>query len=152
MKGTEFVGHGNNRFTIPNHPKNQMNSDKNEKADEPSWSNLATYAHLFFTVYSTRALSNAQGVSVLETLVDSIAGIDRQLEQFNDFAVLIELNADPISHFDVLQHIGRSSLKQRGMPLRHLKRKFASFRIDCDDGAAQQAGAGRKLPGDQTQQ
>lgn len=27
MSGTEFVGHGNKRFTIPDHPENQINSD-----------------------------------------------------------------------------------------------------------------------------
>ena len=84
--------------------------------------------------------------------MDLIARIDRQLEQLDDLAILIEFNADPISHFDVLQHIGRSSWKQRGMSIGHLKRKLAGFQIDRDDDAAQQPGAGRKLPGDNTQE
>jgi hypothetical protein len=64
---------------------------------------------------------------------------------------LIELNADPVSDFEVFEHFNAGDAKNRGMALRHLEDDFPRFRIDRDDDSAEQSGGGSDLTGSQSQ-
>jgi len=80
-----------------------------------------------------------------------ISRIQREFEQLDDSSVLIQLNTDPISDFEIFQHFNADDAKERRVPLRHLEHDLLRFHIDRYDHPAQQTGGDGDLTGSQCQ-